>query len=224
MSSSAILLAFAISQLGLAWILIYSSRGEFKWIDEPITWFYSTWILGLLLLSLPIYIYPESPSTSTVIYLCLMLTSFATGVLICEFSFNPQSRLSKRESAPTERTPLNATIFLILGCAGTALLLVNSYLSGELSIADRLGPDAAQMIRDQFLGEAANKIGPLYGLANPFASVGVIGLTVHAFRHSLRQYLHTQPACLCTFFCECPILSRLLIASRLARCSYSSAI
>ena len=150
-------------------------------IRLPLTWFYSSWLLGLFLLSLPLFEYFESFSGKSGAYIISILLAVSTGSIAAAF-WGRQSNKFIRTKVPVNSAPsVNLstrflTILLILGAVGTGLVLLNAVLGGSVSLLGRFDAENLATIRQEHLFEARNSIGILFGPAHLISAIGSLGV------------------------------------------------
>ena len=148
----------------------------------PITWFYASWLVGLTLLSLPLFKYFESFSKETAAYLVGVLFSFSVGSVVAAFwanrhtSSNQMMHATKSAAAQVGVSTRLLFTLLALGLIGTSLVLVNALLGGNLSIAERLDASNFAMLRSDAMGAAESHIGLLFGPASLMSAIGSLGV------------------------------------------------
>jgi hypothetical protein len=179
MDGALLVLFFVCAQLLLTLAILRFAPRAGPVQREPVFWFYSVWVLSLVLLALPVYKYPEKFTTFSGLYLCGFLGAYSVGVILraC-FVPDPKSwvEVDHKDSDGLEM------LTLICGVVGTLLLCANSYLGSGLSLSERIFSGTAQIIREQYLLQTENKIGPLLTFSNPMAALGVIGLSIFSYK------------------------------------------
>lgn len=191
---------------GAAWVLIVAmllyvtTLLIHRFVDStkspvrlPVTWFYASWLIGLLLLTLPIFKYFESFSETSGTYFIAILFSFSLGSLTAAFwnnttkaRFGNTSKISNKTEMPDEISLRWIVLLLAFGLIGTSLLLLNSVLGGGLSITERFDSDNLSAIRlEHMLGTGSN-IGLLYGPANIMSSIGGLGMAFAFYMYGAR--------------------------------------
>ncbi len=74
-------LLVALTIYGTTLLMHRFIEGRWLLVRLPVTWFYLSWILGLLLLSLPLFKYTESFSGATAAYVLGILVAFSVGTV-----------------------------------------------------------------------------------------------------------------------------------------------
>jgi len=156
--------------------------GRWAFARLPITWFYASWLIGLLLLAMPLFRYFEAFSAETAGYLLAVLAAFSAGSVIAAFWARRSSRPARQTGAsgvPTPGADVSSTLLvtlLVLGVVGTSLLMVNTVLGGNLSLSDRLDSANFAAVRSQTMSSEISAIGPLFGPATLMSSIGSLGV------------------------------------------------
>jgi hypothetical protein len=151
--------------------------GRTETLREPATWFYLSWIFGLILLALPLFSYYETIELGTLFYITCLMFSFTSGTIAISIWQKTWAQKHKAvTTSPNENQNKIIKIFLIIGISGTTALILNAIASGSLSVSERFDLSNAAAVRADHMQEHANKIGPLYGPANFASSVGALGL------------------------------------------------
>jgi hypothetical protein len=157
-------------------------EGQWLLVRLPVTWFYVSWILGLLLLSLPLFKYTEAFSGGSAAYVLGILVAFSVGTVAAAFwGRRPRARnaeVPKALAVSNERAASTKLVGLLMaaGIIGTGLVLLNALLGGTLSIADRFDADNFSAIRAEHMTLGRSSIGPLFGPANLMSAVGGLGV------------------------------------------------
>jgi hypothetical protein len=181
MNGAVFLLAAVLLLYGTSLLVIRFTTGKLRLVTEPITWFYFSWIVGLVMLSLPLFEYQEKITEETFVYIFSVLAAFSIGAAASIFirnSIGLQVPVRIQASEELDRIATLAKWLLILGLIGTLLLVVNALLSGSLSVADRLDSENAARVRSAALEQGDSKIGPLYGIATFSSAVGGLGVSL----------------------------------------------
>ena len=191
MDGSTLVFLCALYLYGVSLLLIRVVRGQWSVFKEPITWFYASWLLGLLMLALPMYQYYESFSLDSAGFLFATLGFFSVGALAASF-WGRRRDVQRRMAAEMPR--LSAVVsfklpllLLVLGLGGSALLLLNSLLGGDLSLIDRLDADNLSEVRAAHMEVGRSQIGRLYGIANLASAIGGAGIAMVFYMRGARQ-------------------------------------
>lgn len=186
MSGAFVLLILVLVLYSTSLLVIRFAEGELAILKQPITWFYASWILGLVILALPFYEYQERATGEVIAYICGALGSFSFGAIAATFigKFGvtrvPSTAVEEGNSVFLEAGRLRflMQVLLILGLVGTLLLIANTILSGSLSVAERLNSDNAAQIRTDFMNQGESRIGLLHGPATLFSGLGGLGVAL----------------------------------------------
>lgn len=148
----------------------------------PVTWFYGSWLIGLALLSLPLFKYFESFRGETAAYLIGVLFSFSSGSIAAAFWARRHATLTEltaARDAEAQRLGVSLRVLhtlLILGLLGTSLVLLNALLGGSLSLTDRLDASNFAALRSDAMSSTESHIGPLFGPASLMSAIGGLGV------------------------------------------------
>lgn len=156
----------------------------------PLTWFYASWLFGLLLLTLPLFRYIEKFSIETGAYFIGVLFSYTVGSVAAAFWNRRPKVLNATVADETKQQPLSREFLLgllVMGVTGTSLLLINTLLGGGLSLADRLDSTNLGAIREAHVASAANRIGVLYGPSTIMSSIGGLGIAIAFYLRGSRD-------------------------------------
>ncbi len=157
-------------------------EGRWLLVRLPVSWFYLSWILGLLLLSLPLFQYSERFSGGSAAYVLGVLVAFSVGTVAAAFwGRRPRARnvpAPKPVAETNERAASTRLVVLLMGAGivGTGLVLLNALLGGTLSFADRFSADNFSTIRAEHMTIGRSNIGPLFGPANLMSAIGSLGV------------------------------------------------
>lgn len=160
-------------------------------IRLPLTWFYSSWLLGLLLLSMPLFRYSESFSGETGAYVIAILLAASTGSVAAAFWARQNNKIVRTRIAVNSAPAVNISsrflsILLILGAIGTGFVLLNAVLGGSVSFLGRFDAENSATIRREHLFEARNNIGIIFGPAYLISSIGSLGVAYVFFLKGAR--------------------------------------
>lgn len=187
-------LLLAITLLLHRFIDGYSAPGRL-----PATWFYASWLVGLALLSLPLFRYYESFNEVSASYLIGVLFAFSFGSVVAAFwSRKSQGMLglkpSKQESAVFGVVSSRwLSWLLLLGLLGSSLMLLNTLLGGGLSFAERLDVNNLAAVRLAHMTPTESHIGLFYGPAALMSSIGGLGVAYAFFYRGARvEFDHSK--------------------------------
>lgn len=176
MNGAGILLILLLLQFGFTALLIRMASGKWSILSQPTSWLYSCWILGLILLSLPLYRYEEAVTLNSGGLMMATLLAFSIGAVAQEFyqinNNKKTEQISGANIAPIIKFALTA------GTIGGALLILNAYLGGGITLAERLDGTNAALIRELHMAGGASKIGPLFGPASTAYNIGFGALII----------------------------------------------
>lgn len=192
MKGAPFILFITILQLILTNAILRVVTKDKSALQQPTTWLYSIWIVGLVLLSLPIYQYEEEFTAWSGTYMCLSLFAFSIGAIISSFVNRRSGQFSRHFYYPDNTERLIFWI-LFLGVGGVALRMVNSYLTGGISLSDRMDPDNALLVRSLHMEGEESRIGPLYGPAAFTYSLGAIGLLMYQIMRGAQAVTNWKP-------------------------------
>jgi hypothetical protein len=156
--------------------------GRWMALRLPVSWFYLSWVLGLLLLSLPLFKYTETFSGTSAAYVLGVMMAFSVGTVAAAFwGRRPRARNAqapKPVAVSNEAAASTRLVGLLMaaGIVGTGLVLLNALLGGTLSFADRYNADNFSAIRAEHMTLGRSNIGPLFGPANLMSAVGSLGV------------------------------------------------
>ena len=158
--------------------------GKLPFLRLPVTWFYGSWILGLFLLTMPLFKYFEAFNELSAAYLVAVLLSFSTGSVAAAFWNHRRNRKPLPAGSPDNVAAFGAVnvssrwiySLLTMGLIGTALLMLNTLLGGSLSLTDRFDSDNFGAVRAAHMMAAESRIGPLFGPATLMSSIGGLGV------------------------------------------------
>lgn len=179
MTGATFLLAVVLLLYSTSMLVMRFASGTFRPVKQPITWFYLSWIVGLVMLALPMFEYQEKITGDVIAYIAGALAAFSMGAIASVFVRHELKTKIAPPIAATEEAERLAVLtrwLLILGLIGTALLILNTQLAGTLSFADRLDAENASRIREEHMGQAASQIGPLFGPASLTSATGGLGV------------------------------------------------
>lgn len=178
MKGAGILLALLLLQYGFTALMLRVASGRWSILSQPITWLYSCWFLGLALLALPLYRYEESVTMVSGGLMLATLLAFSLGTVLLEFI---DKKRSLETTTPKRKLPSYFIPGLLgLGVAGGALLILNAYLTGGLTLTERLDGSNAALIREAFMNSSESRIGPLFGPASTAYNLGFGALIIYA--------------------------------------------
>ena len=105
----------------------------------PLGWFYSFWLLGSVLLALPIYHYAEEFSAGGFGYLMALMTAYSVGDMAASFLHVSRVRRVDHAVEPkrlVDRRRLERILFVTIALAtiGIFLLITNSILTSGLGL------------------------------------------------------------------------------------------
>lgn len=184
-NASLVLIAMLLlcAVFSLAGRLIVGAQASWR---APLGWFYSFWLLGTLLLALPIFHYSEEFSPGGFGYLMAVLTAYSIGDMVA--SFIHASRVRRvdhrvEKKRVIERARLERVLFvvIVLATLGIFLLIANSVLGSGLGIGDRLNLENAKMVRAAQMSGDESHIGPLFGPATLISAMGGVAVSFVMF-------------------------------------------
>lgn len=169
--------------------------GRWSFARLPVTWFYASWVLGLLLLTLPLFQYFEQFSGETGGYLLGVLCAFSVGAITAGFAGRRAARqwaqrgVSARPPSEPPEVPVRLLIVLLAaGAIGTSLVMTNALLGGGLSLVERLDTENFAAVREAAFTPTRSQIGLLFGPANLMAAIGGLGVAYALFLYGSRQH------------------------------------
>jgi hypothetical protein len=195
MNGAPLILCILSIQLLLTLTILRVATGKWDVWRQPTTWLYSTWIIGLILLSFPIYSYQEEFTYWSGSYMCLALLAFPLGAVTATFA-KPRKTLPTWSVSRPDSTKRLLFWLLAGGIIGGLLASLNSYLSGGLSLSDRLDSQNAQLIRTLHMEGEESRIGPLFGPANTAYALGGIGLIIYFALKGASNKIEFKPSSL----------------------------
>lgn len=159
----------------------------------PVTWFYASWLIGLFLLSMPIFKYFESFDAINGAYVVGILFAYSVGSVSAAF-WGRRSKakiLSSQLSIENQSLPKISAKFLFvllaLGLVGTSMLMLNTVLGGSLSLADRLDSENFSAIRLEHMISTESRIGIFFGPATLMSSIGGLGVAFFFYLRGSRS-------------------------------------
>lgn len=168
-------------------------EGSWVVVRLPDTWFYASWLIGLTILTLPIFKYSESFNGITATYLIAVLSVFSLGGIAAAFwgkEVASSWAKNKRRIEPVkiERYSVGLLYFLlVIGVIGTTLLTINSVLSGTLSLSERFDSSNFSALRAEHMLAQESRIGPLYGPAGVMSAFGSLAIAYIYFLKGSRD-------------------------------------
>lgn len=180
MTGSVLMLISALLVYATSLVTYRFVRGQWTILSQPVTWFYLSWLVGLAMLSLPLFEYYESFSVESGAYVLAVLLVFSLGTVIATLvgprtHRSPESNVGRLADNPPMRL---IGLLLLAGIGGTIMLIANAILSGGLSVGERLDLGNAAAVRLDHMDGGDSRIGLLYGPANMASSLGGLGLAM----------------------------------------------
>jgi hypothetical protein len=200
MKGASFILFFVLLQYTLTLTVLRVVTGNKNIFRQPITSLHVFWVLGLVLLSLPIYHYEEEFTAWSGAILCMTLFAFSVGAIVAEF-MHRELRVPARSFVCPENIERLIFWILCLAICGVALRMINSYLTGGISMSDRLDVDNAQLIRELHMEGETSRIGPLYGPAAVTYALGAFGLVTYQILKGTRDVTGWRPSLLTRLAC-----------------------
>lgn len=150
------------------------------------TWFALTWVVGAILLALPIYLYPEQFTESALIYVIAIHTCFAAGGTAALVFPIARRGVSDRPLVLTKKLLL---ILLLLGIFGQTVKTMDSYLSSSFGFFERLDVSNLKVLKEEYVDPTrASAFGNVaIQMSLVFTGAGQVALIAFAFGYFRRQ-------------------------------------
>ena len=117
--------------------------------QNPVTWFIPTWMAGLFLMSLPIFVFPDQLNSFDFVYIAAIHIFFAGGSLAA-ILFCVSPKTVAQHSKRNDFSEKAIVMFLVVGIVGVLMYGYDALASGRLSISERLSVENAWIIKQQY--------------------------------------------------------------------------